>query len=64
MANRGPIEHRITTKGATVRRACLRCDRVFDSVGPHNRVCKPCKQVMDAGPTPETVHTVDLHAKR
>ena len=28
--------------GAT-RRACLRCQKMFDSEGAHNRICQPCK---------------------
>jgi len=27
----------------TRRRACLRCDRNFNSVGPHNRMCDRCR---------------------
>jgi hypothetical protein len=34
----------IREKPATTRRACLTCDRPFDSEGKHNRVCKSCKE--------------------
>lgn len=27
----------------TTRRACLRCQKMFDSEGIHNRICGPCK---------------------
>ena len=27
----------------TTRRACLRCQKMFDSEGAHNRLCQPCK---------------------
>ena len=28
---------------STTRRACLRCQKMFDSEGAHNRICQPCK---------------------
>jgi hypothetical protein len=27
----------------TTPRKCLRCDKVFDSTGPGNRMCTPCR---------------------
>jgi hypothetical protein len=27
----------------TTPRNCLRCQKTFDSEGPHNRLCNPCK---------------------
>lgn len=27
----------------TARRMCLRCQKMFDSEGAHNRICAPCK---------------------
>jgi hypothetical protein len=27
----------------TTKRACLRCNKTFDSEGPHNRMCNPCR---------------------
>ena len=32
-----------TTKPGTTRRPCLRCQKMFDSEGAHNRICGPCK---------------------
>lgn len=26
-----------------ITKTCLSCSRLFDSVGPHNRICDPCK---------------------
>lgn len=34
------------------RRDCLRCDRVFLSEGPHNRLCQACREFLAASPTP------------
>ncbi len=34
------------------RRACLRCDRMFLSEGPHNRLCQACREFLAASPTP------------
>lgn len=34
------------------RRACLRCDRVFLSEGPHHRLCQDCREFLAASPTP------------
>lgn len=31
------------TDKATIRRPCLRCQKMFDSEGAHNRLCQPCK---------------------
>jgi len=30
-------------KPNTTPRACLRCNKTFDSEGPHNRLCSPCR---------------------
>lgn len=27
----------------TTRRSCLRCQKAFDSEGPHNRLCSNCR---------------------
>lgn len=38
-------------KVPTTRRPCLRCRREFDSVGPGNRLCEPCRvKSADASP--------------
>jgi 5-methylcytosine-specific restriction endonuclease McrA len=34
------------------RRSCLRCDRMFLSEGPHNRLCQSCREFLAASPTP------------
>ena len=28
-------------------RKCLRCGAVFPSLGPHNRICLPCKKTIE-----------------
>lgn len=28
-------------------RRCLRCDTLFQSVAPYNRICKPCSKCRD-----------------
>jgi len=33
------------------RRVCLRCDGPFLSEGPHNRLCKRCRELLAASPT-------------
>jgi hypothetical protein len=41
---------------ATVKRPCLRCEKPFDSEGPHNRMCNGCRSyapVMDSPFTPD-----------
>jgi hypothetical protein len=30
----------------TTPRNCLRCQKQFDSEGPHNRLCNPCKNAI------------------
>lgn len=27
------------------QRTCLKCNRLFDSEGPANRICRPCQQI-------------------
>src|SRR5215510_11922774 len=34
------------------RRECLRCERMFLSEGPHNRLCQSCREFLAASPTP------------
>jgi hypothetical protein len=34
----------------TKRRACLCCRATFDSQGPHNRLCKSCRQRVEPFP--------------
>jgi hypothetical protein len=34
------------------RRQCLRCERMFLSEGPHNRLCQSCREFLAASPTP------------
>jgi hypothetical protein len=44
------------------RRNCLRCDREFLSEGPHHRLCRMCRQVIAASPSPvEEYSVVPLH---
>ncbi len=39
-------------------RACLRCDRMFPSEGPYNRLCKACREYLNASPTPDEEYTL------
>jgi hypothetical protein len=44
------------------RRNCLRCDREFMSEGSHHRLCRTCRQVIAASPSPvEEYNVVPLH---
>lgn len=40
------------------QRDCLRCDRVFSSQGPYNRLCKTCLESLNASPTPDEEYTI------
>jgi hypothetical protein len=39
-------------------RACLRCDRLFPSEGPYNRLCKACREYLNASPTPDEEYSI------
>ena len=32
------------------KRTCLKCNKLFDSTGPGNRICKRCRQINDRLP--------------
>ena len=32
------------------KRTCLKCNRLFDSEGPGNRICRRCRQINDRLP--------------
>ena len=32
------------------KRTCLKCNRLFDSAGPGNRICPRCQQINDRLP--------------
>jgi hypothetical protein len=38
--------HRYVNRPATTPRKCLRCQKQFDSEGPHNRMCGPCRNTI------------------
>lgn len=44
----------------TERRDCLRCRRAFDSEGPHNRICDPCKALDSYAPVEHAVTGADF----
>lgn len=49
-------------RGATRKVTCLRCDRMFLSEGPANRICDKCKK---NGPRPEGLDTrFQIHTLR
>ena len=39
-------------------RDCLRCDRVFPSEGPYNRLCKTCLEYLSTSPTPAEEYSI------
>jgi hypothetical protein len=40
---RARLKRPLDVKPNTTPRACLRCNKTFDSEGPHNRLCAPCR---------------------
>lgn len=40
------------------RRVCLRCDGPFLSEGPHNRLCKRCRELLAASPADPEEYSV------
>jgi hypothetical protein len=49
---------KMTSPERPTTRACLRCDHMFASSGPGNRLCTPCNDFLGISPTPETVRRV------
>jgi hypothetical protein len=44
---------------STVRdRDCLRCDVTFKSEGSYQRLCKKCREFLDASPSAEKTYTL------
>jgi hypothetical protein len=39
-------------------RDCLRCDQVFPSEGPYNRLCKTCLEYLATSPTPAEEYSI------
>ncbi len=46
------------------KRKCLKCNRLFDSAGPGNRICRPCRQINDRLPITEAEMQKQRGAKR
>jgi hypothetical protein len=46
------------SKGLVKERSCLRCDHVFLSDGPYNRLCPSCREYLNALPTPEEEYSL------
>ncbi len=46
------------------KRTCLKCNRLFDSTGPGNRICRPCRQINDRLPVTEAQLQKQRGAKR
>lgn len=46
------------------KRTCLKCNKHFDSTGPGNRICRPCRQINDRLPISETQLQKQRGAKR
>lgn len=54
--NRVTKPRRRTT--ASTERPCLRCDRVFWSEGPHNRLCDACRVALAEAPSPAEAYHI------
>jgi hypothetical protein len=48
----------------TKQRTCLKCNKLFDSTGPGNRICRRCQQVNDRLPITEEQLQKQRGAKR
>ena len=46
------------SKRRAQQRICLRCDEVFLSEGPNNRLCQACREYLSAQPTPEEEYSL------
>ena len=42
------------------QKTCLRCDREFISLGPHNRLCQRCRNTLAESSTPEETYPLVL----
>jgi hypothetical protein len=59
MAPRVQVKSRASlSKGRVKERSCLRCDQVFHSEGPYNRLCQACREYLNALPTPEEEYSL------
>jgi hypothetical protein len=61
MAHRVQVKARASlsnSKRRVKKRICLRCDQVFLSEGPYNRLCQACREYLKALPTPEEEHSL------
>ena len=48
----------------TKKRTCLKCNKPFDSTGPGNRICPPCRRMNDRIPITEEQLQKQRGAKR
>lgn len=48
-ARAGELNKQDETASRTVRRPCLCCGAPFQSEGPHNRMCNPCRAQRSSG---------------
>jgi hypothetical protein len=59
MAHRARVKVRASLSSTLVqRRVCLRCDQIFLSEGPNNRLCPACREYLHAQPTPEEEYSL------
>jgi hypothetical protein len=59
MARRGGVRSRTSRQKMRLEpRVCLRCDQVFPSEGAYNRLCKSCREYLNASPTPEEEYSL------
>jgi hypothetical protein len=59
MAQKARTGHKLSSRDRKpTQRDCLRCERVFHSEGPFNRLCKACLEYLNASPTPMEEYTI------
>jgi hypothetical protein len=59
MARRARVKARASHSRRLVqKRFCLRCDQIFFSEGPNNRLCQACREYLHAQPTPEEEYSL------
>jgi hypothetical protein len=62
---RGPRQKPSTRKAYAGPTSCLRCDEVFQSWDRRqNRLCPRCRQVVEAQPSTEPSHALEIPRRR
>jgi hypothetical protein len=59
MAQRTPAKATVSSaRPLEQKRVCLRCDQIFLSEGPYNRLCPACREYMHTQPSPEEEYSL------